>query len=277
MVLRRWMGVLVMACGVALAGCGDDDDAGATDAAAGDGGALGDAGLDARVNMVDAGPGLTWVVPTHDYGNIAQGGMTGFGWMLRNDGPVTTGAITVALAGPDATEFNFPNMNCAGMTLAPGAMCFQPVRFGPQLGRSPGMRMAFLDASASPGGTARATATGTALAPPILAWVPNAASFGQQALASSSSPMTFTLTNQSSTVTVTALTFVTVGNIAEFPEDVVANQCVGNQSLAPGASCVMRRHFTPTSLGQHLAGVQCNGTTPSGTVTVALSLSGEGI
>jgi len=267
--MRWWWTALALV--LVVVGCGGDDDD-SSDAAL----VVDAAPVDAT--PIDAAPGLAFTTPTHDYGSTTPGSLLGFQWQLSNSGAVTTGAVTVVLSGPDAQDFNFGFNSCNTMTLAPGATCNMAVRFAPQVGRPLGTKTAFLDATAAgPGGSARATMTGTVVMPPVLITMPSSIPPVQVQVGQSGPQFDIVARNQSTTVTVSALSFSVSGMSAEFPQDTpLANGCVAGQSLAPGGSCNLRFHFAPTSLGIRQATVNFFGTTPAGAVAAMALLQGEG-
>src|SRR5262245_42664368 len=230
---HEWLVVAVLAAAAAAAGCGGDDDDGA------------DAAVDARVvdgappdgPPADAAPGLAWTSTSHDYGMIPPGGMTGNQWVVRNDGAVSSGPINIQITGPDAVDFNFGFNTCQNMMLTPGASCNMAVRFSPMNGRGFGPRTAFLDASATPGGSVRATMTATVVMPPTLLTMPSTLFFAPVQVGQTSGQMDIIVRNQSAG-TVTALSISVTGNSADFPQATSGTlPCSAGQSLAPATEC----------------------------------------
>ena len=80
-------------------------------------------------------------------------------YTITNIGSTPTSAIADSLSGPDAAHFRLTSDGCAGTSLAGGASCTVTASFAPTRA---GSRTAWLAATATDGGTARALLTGTA-------------------------------------------------------------------------------------------------------------------
>lgn len=95
--------------------------------------------------------------PNGSFGNVAANATHDVSFQLQNVGTTPTGAITIALSGPDAGLFQVIADNCAG-GLASSASCTLTVRFSPV---SVGARTATLGISDALGGTMTAALSGT--------------------------------------------------------------------------------------------------------------------
>ena len=155
-------------------------------------------------------------------------------YTITNIGPTATSAIADGLSGPDAAHFRLTSDGCAGKSLAGGASCTITVSFVPT--RS-GSRTAWLTATATAGGTARAVLTGTAQP---LTISPTSNVFADT-FAGLTSTAVFRLTNFTGgpvgpvVNTVTPISGFTVG----------ADGCAG-KTIAAGTSCTMSVAFAPT-------------------------------
>ncbi|HEX8110099.1 MAG TPA: choice-of-anchor D domain-containing protein, partial [Kofleriaceae bacterium] len=115
---------------------------------------------------------LTATPAVHDFNVLGTGDSSApFAFTIGNGSATTTGPIMFALGGADAGQFTIvspgPGDCILGTTaLAMGASCTVRVRFAPTM---VGAKSASLAFTASPGGNASATATGTAVTPAALA------------------------------------------------------------------------------------------------------------
>jgi hypothetical protein len=109
------------------------------------------------------------IAPTQqDFGNdSADGASSNFHvFTVTNNGPGTTGPIDSFMQGGDATQFEAvhpsapgaPGGPCEGAVLAVGQTCNQQVFFSPT---TTGAKSSTVVVTASPGGSATATVTGT--------------------------------------------------------------------------------------------------------------------
>lgn len=78
--------------------------------------------------------------------------------VVSNSGGVTTGAIAITTAGPNAADLTLSSDQCTGKTLAPSATCSLAVGFAPPLA---GPRSATLTVTATPGGADTVSLTGS--------------------------------------------------------------------------------------------------------------------
>ncbi|MCC6994838.1 MAG: choice-of-anchor D domain-containing protein [Deltaproteobacteria bacterium] len=193
-------------------------------------------------------------------------------YTVRNSGEVASGNLTVALTG-DTTSFTKIGDTCGTSPLAAGATCTVSLRFNPLT--PAGSKTASLNVSASPGGSAPATATGTGLTPAALAVTPASQSFGST-LNNTSVDRTMTVTNTGQGAS-SALT-LGLGGAAAAQYAIVApsaGECAsGTTTLNGGASCTFRIRFTPTSAGTKAATVTASATTGGASTA---TLTGDGL
>jgi hypothetical protein len=145
--------------------------------------------------------------------------------------------------------------NCTGESLAPGASCSIKLTFTPTTVKSYAATISFLvnpiscPACTYPSQTFAVTGTGTAQ-PPIFTPAPAAVSFGNQIVNTTSAQQTVTLTNSSSSATVSIGVF-TLSDPA-FAD--AGDNCTG-ELLAPGASCSIKLTFNPSAVKSYSASI----------------------
>ena len=158
---------------------------------------------------------------------------------FQNTGTVATSAITTTKAGSDPGEFTKVSDTCNGQTLAANATCTVVANFAPT---SPGPKTASFIVSASTGGSANGSVSGTGVAPANLSLNPGFQDYGTVAIGSSSSNFTFTVQNIGG-VASSAIANTGTGDYA-----IVNSTCTGVM-LAPLATCSIAVRFTPTTTG----------------------------
>lgn len=95
----------------------------------------------------------------HDFGDVQQGFTSSLGsFTVTNVGQSTSSPITVAFGNTNADQFNIQNDDCSGVELAGGESCTVDAQFAPT---STGPKTTTLEASATEGGAASASLTGT--------------------------------------------------------------------------------------------------------------------
>ncbi|MCC6995528.1 MAG: choice-of-anchor D domain-containing protein [Deltaproteobacteria bacterium] len=233
MSMRRWV-ILV-----ALAGCGggrDNPDAATTDAAAADAAFRADAGAPAQLSMT----------PTaYNFGSVAVATSgTTVDFTISNAGGQPSGALTVALGGPDAGEFSIVS-NACGAAIGAGASCVVRVRLSPTTG---GAKSAALTASANPGGSVTAALigdTGAGDQARLVSSVSGRHDFGTVVLNKMSMPTRITIRNtgtaRSGAIASSALSG---SNPAAFA--IVGNDCrQKDMGLAVNESCTVTVQANP--------------------------------
>jgi hypothetical protein len=167
---------------------------------------------------------------------------------FTNQGGTATGVPTPTLSGANAGDFQISATTCTAAVPALGS-CTVTVGFTPS---AAGTRVATLQLSASPGGTASVALRGTGIGVPQLSIMPAMLDFGLVQPNMPTPPKTFTITNTGNGAA-TALTVQVSGtNASEFS---TSGTCAG-LALAPGSSCDINVVFQPSlSVGSHVANV----------------------
>ena len=195
---------------------------------------LGTGGLPGTIQIAPATPSSL------SFGNVIVGNTgTQQTFTFQNTGTVATSAITTTAAGSDPGEFTKVSDNCNGQTLAAAATCTVVVNFRPT---SVGSKNASFVLSATTGGTANGSVSGTGIAPPNLTLNPGFQDYGTVAIGSSSSNVTFTVQN------IGGVASSAIANTGTGDYTIVNSTCTGVQ-LAPLATCSIAVRFTPTVIG----------------------------
>jgi len=188
-----------------------------------------------------------------------------------NTGGTATGKLATNLTG--SSDFAITADGCNNLMLAPmgsaGASCTITVVF---TASSAGPKSATLNVSATPGGSASAALTATALAPAALSISLASFTFASTTVGATSAVQNFTVTNDgdATAATTTVLSAALSGtNTSEFT--ISANSCTA--TLAGKASCSVSVAFKPTSAGVKGATLTVSGA-PGGSVTAMLGGTG---
>ncbi len=188
---------------------------------------------------------------------------------INNTGGSATGALTTALGGANAADFNIVagGNGCQGAVLAPtgsaGSSCTINVRFSPLTAGA--NKAGTVTVTGAPGGTAVTSLSGDGISPANLAFNPATKDFGSVTTGTDSATQTFTLTNNGGQASA-AVTPALAG--ADSSQFVIMNTtCAG--ALAPAASCQVIVLFRPTTAGNKSASLTGGGATAA--------LSGNGI
>lgn len=209
---------------------------------------------------------LVMAPSSHSFGTVLIGGTPATQqFTVTNMGGSPSGSLAALVGGTNASEFSLSTDTCTGNVLVPGGACTLNVTFNPTV---QGVLSATLSVSASPGGTASSSLTGTGVAPAQLSVSPLSLTFGSVALRSTSAPQVVTITNIGSTFAGPIQYTLSGPAPGEFQ---VSSTCAGG--LAPGAVCTMSVVFAPLSTGSRTATLTV--TAPAFSATV--SLSGTGI
>lgn len=182
---------------------------------------------------------------------------------VTNIGGETAGAIATERPGPDFGVFAD---TCSGVALTAGASCSYQVALTPH---SRGDKAGTLTASATPGGMAQATLSGTALAAAQLT-VTGSRAFPDTTVGGHSEPVVYTVTNRGDQPSGPINRAAFTGS--DFT--VTADGCSG-QSLGPAASCSINVAFTPQTYGARTDVLSLNAT-PGGGVNLPLAGTGLG-
>jgi Beta-propeller repeat/Abnormal spindle-like microcephaly-assoc'd, ASPM-SPD-2-Hydin len=174
--------------------------------------------------------------------------------------PSSSGNINIANI---AITGDFSQTNTCPQVLAAAASCIVSVILTPTAGGTRAGTVVITDDA--PGSPHVINLTGTGLAPQ-LSMSPNSLTFGSQAIGTSSSMQSVTLTDTGG-VAVTIMSISTSGDFAE------SNNC--GTSINPSASCQISITFTPTAVGSRSSTLTIVDDAPGGPHTV--SLSGTGV
>ena len=207
---------------------------------------------------------LVFSVDAHDFGNVSLGlPSDSVRLVLVNRGGVRSGTISVALAGPDATEFAIARDLCTGQALRSGGTCAVDVRLRPT---SAGAKSAEITAAVPPGITVTTTLTGVGR-DDGLRFASDSLRFGDQLVGSPSRTLTAVVRNGA--VLSTGAMSVALGAPAGSAFSIVRDECNG-RLLAFAASCEIdvRFSFAAASVGD--ATLTVSGA-PGGTATARLT------
>ena len=185
---------------------------------------------------------------------------------LKNTGNATLTVSSLTITGTNATDFT-QTSNCPN-SLAPGAQCNISVTFTPtNIGTRAAAVSVSDDALNSPQ-TTSLTGSGTSGSTKVTL-TPNKLSFGNQAIASTSSAQTAILKNTGQAILVISSIAIAGPNSGDFAQ---TNDC-GN-TMAVGASCMFSVTFTPTASGNRSATISI--TDNAGGSPQHLNLTGTG-
>ena len=194
--------------------------------------------------------------------------------------PVSVGTVTVSYAATGGTATSGVDYTVAGI----GTLAFAPgvttqnitVNVNGDTQVEPNETIVITLSAPSGATLGTASASGTILnddvAPPVLALLSVAPSFGSQVLATTSAPRTVTIGNTGGGNLVLATPFAVLA-AGDFSYASGANMCAAGQTLAPAASCNLYVVFTPSALGARTAGIVLSSNAPD----VTLVLAGAGI
>jgi hypothetical protein len=198
----------------------------------------------------------------------ATGGTQTF--TITNSGGVTAGSTTgvnVAVTGAGAGDFTASGNTCTGM-LAPTATCMVTITFKPS---AAGARSATLTASATPGGSAPASLSGTGVNPAHLTLAPAtgaATSFGS-VVTGTSATQTFVVTNTGGQPS-TALTISASGAGFSVATPGTGDCASGTTTLAVNGTCNVHVVLSSSTLGP-VSGSLTASATMGGSATLTLS------
>jgi Abnormal spindle-like microcephaly-assoc'd, ASPM-SPD-2-Hydin len=173
-------------------------------------------------------------------------------------------SITSIAASGAYSETN----NC-GTTLAGNASCTINVIYTPTAAGTQTGTLTVTDNAANSPQTATLSGVGT-----FLSFSPTSLSFGAQALGTSSSPQTVTITNTYSAAVAFTKTSITGTNASSFAIQSSSTCPLGTGSLASGASCTVVVVFDPQASGALSANISV--TAAGGGSPHTISMSGTG-
>jgi len=203
-------------------------------------------------------------------GSIVQGAVgADFAFAVTNGSGQTTGVLAVTLQGSQAGELALGADGCTGQNLLAGASCTVHVHGAPPAVAPVGALQASLQVSATPGGTAAATLTATVVASASLSLAPANQAMGTVVQGGTSGDLPFVVTNGGGVSSGVLKAMLAGLDASQY--GLGADGCSG-QALAPGASCTVEAHLTPTggTLGIQVATLSVTGS-PGGTASANLS------
>ena len=178
------------------------------------------------------------------FGAIVEGGSSSpRTFVVKNTGGSASGTISTDLV--DTTNFTIVSDTCDGATLAAAAQCTIEARFDPAASTG-GAINTTLSVSATPGGTAAASLSGTGLSFGELSISPTSPSFGSVVVGNHSSTQQFTVHNIGESATGTISTTLLDSTNYSLQGD----EC-GGTSLAADDECNIWVRFEPASAGDH--------------------------
>jgi uncharacterized protein (UPF0147 family) len=212
-----------------------------------------------------------------NFGNVTVGSTSGVQIAeLTNTG---TAQFQVASITPSDPAIVVHSSYCA-RPVTPGTYCKLEVTLAPSAGPFSGTVVInyYLGDGTLPGEnlTSTLTVTGTGVVPSVTL-TPASADFGSVLGNATSSPQTFTVTNNgASAVTITR---VTIADDPSLPFQIASGAtCVSGGQLAAGKSCAVTVAFAPTVAGANLGALYISYLDTYGrAVTLASSLTGTGV
>lgn len=202
---------------------------------------------------------------THVYGTVAIGATSSSqSYAVTNTRGSASGTLAVTMTGANPGEFVIDANTCTG-SLAAGAACSVSVHFAPS---AVGARKATLSVAGAPGGTVKATLSGTG-GTATLALSPTSHAYGSVTIGAASPAQTFTLTNTG----VGASGPVTVALSGTNKGDYSIGSSTCGAAIPAGSSCTVGVVFAPTAVGTRNATLTASAT-PGGTLTASLTGTG---
>lgn len=177
---------------------------------------------------------------------------------VTNTGGTAISTLILNLSGGDAAQFHTSADTCTNATLQPAGKCTFQVAFAPS---TVGAKSA--TAIVSGGGSSVSTAlTGAGTPPAQLAIAPTSRDFGSNGVGTTSSPLTFTVTNVGGAATTVPAISIGGPNASQFSQ---TNNCAA--ALAPlTGTCTVSVIFKPTAIGSATATITAAAAT-GGTVS----------
>ena len=207
------------------------------------------------------------------FGNQATGTSSGNRLVtLTNPGNATLTIASITLTGANAAEFSTNGSTCSS-TLAALASCSINVVFSPTTATAKNANLTFAtSASTSPDNVAL-TGTGVTPATPALSFSPSPAAFGNQRTATTSAPLTITVTNTGNASEILSTPYFTLSgpNSTSFA-NAGTGTCASGGTIAASGTCTINLTFTPSTTGA-LNGIL----TVNGTVSAQDLLTGTGV
>lgn len=205
------------------------------------------------------------------YGNVLLDATRTMSFTVTNTGQQASGPLSLSVSGMNASQWQVGGGagGCQlGQPLAGGASCTSTVRFTASAANGNGVKTATLTASATPGSSPTLALSATVQNPAALSTTVTTHSFGNVTVGSSSTQLTWVVTNAGDVATSTLM--FSNSNSAVFP--LVSNGCTG--TLAPMTSCSVVFRFTPSVAGAASTTLSVSATT-GGSVSLAASANGQ--
>ena len=219
------------------------------------------------------GPAILTVSPgSKNFGTVAVGGTSATAsFTVTNTGSTATGPLDMTITGADAAHFAFAaGGTCfSGATvLVGGASCKVNVRFVPT---ADGAKSASLALSATPGGSATATLTGTgSLVTSVLVIAPTSMNYGSIPAGSLSARRSFVVANTGSAASGALQMAFGGADAADFLATEDGTCVFGSLGLLAGAACTVDVRFRPSTVGAKSATLIVSAT-PGGVATATLT------
>jgi two-component sensor histidine kinase len=233
----------------------------------------GTAGAQQSVPLSGTGAGVAAVTlspQTLSFGSSNVGvASTAQSVMLTNSGSGTLSISSVTIGGTNAGDFAIGSNTC-GVTLATGASCSVSVTFDPTAAGSRAASLVFADSAGNSPQSASLTGTGVGVAAANLS--PNALSFGNGNIGTTSAAQSVTLSNPGSAALTISSIAITGANAADFA---TTNTCGG--SVAAAGSCSISVTFDATATGTRSATLTVTDNATGSPQQVTLSGTGVGV
>lgn len=186
---------------------------------------------------------------------------------LSNTGTASMAITSITLSGTNAS--NFAQTNNCGTSLAAGANCAINITFTPS---ATGTRTATLSVVDNASGSPHNVSLSGTGAVPVVSLSPTSVAFGNQAVSTTSSARSITLSNTGgASMAITGIT-LTGTNASDF-----ARTTTCGATLAGGASCTISVTFTPAAGGARSASVSITDDATGSPHTVALTGTGTSV
>ncbi|MGH7298198.1 MAG: beta strand repeat-containing protein, partial [Polyangiaceae bacterium] len=213
---------------------------------------------------------LTVAPASQPMGSVVQGTSSAdLPIVFTNSGGAASGPLQVTLGGANAVDYGLGTDGCSGKPLAAGAPCTVYVHFSPAA-KALGVLTATLAATATPGGTATASLTGTSITPAALGINPASEPFADTVQGSATVDTIFTVTNGGGGASGKLTVSLGGANAGQFA--LGTDLCTGKVLAGTSGECTVAAHFAPSvgTLGGQAATLTVSGT-PGGSSTANLT------
>ena len=181
---------------------------------------------------------------------------------LTNSGNIPAGFFIGVVAGGDSASFQLLSETCTGAALMPSSSCTAQVRFRPQ---DAGPKAAYMAFFGDNEGGAMIGLKGEGVAP-AATLLPDSFDFGMGEAGVKSDAHAFAVRNDGSTPLQLGAVAIVGPDVDQFA--LAGDEC-GEETLAPGAECLVRVRFAPDSPGAKAARLRV--AVPGGALSAALS------